>query len=155
MLCFRNIDVSPDDPVEAWGFEGLLTAVERGSLPHWRRIVAAVRRDPQGKVATELEEVLAVAQREGVVDSLQRNLARARAGDEALVAARVRRAVIRSDTTASALARTVGTSASRMSTYVSGKVTPSAALLARIERTADALALDSYARAKNAARPHR
>ncbi|GMA23245.1 hypothetical protein GCM10025864_10040 [Luteimicrobium album] len=146
MLRFRNIDATPDDPVEDWGFEGLLTAVERGSLPHWRRIVSSVRRDPFGKVAAELEEVLGVAEREGVVDSLRRNLDRARAGERGAVAERVRRAVVRSDLTAAAFARTIGTSPSRLSTYMSGQVTPSAALLTKMERTADDLALESYVR---------
>ena len=36
-LAFRNLDVSPDAPVEDWGFEGLLAAVDRGDLTDWRR----------------------------------------------------------------------------------------------------------------------
>ena len=39
-LRFRNIDASPDDPVETWPFEGILAAVERGTLPDWRRLRA-------------------------------------------------------------------------------------------------------------------
>ena len=40
-LKFRNIDASPDDPVETWPFEGIIAAVERGALPDWRRLAAA------------------------------------------------------------------------------------------------------------------
>jgi transcriptional regulator with XRE-family HTH domain len=149
-LRFRNIDATPDDPVDEWGFEGILTAVERGQLPEWRRIVSTVRRDPHGKVAQELDEALDVAEREGVVDSLRRNLERARAGEAGAVAESVQRAVLRSDLTAAAFAREIGTSPSRLSTYMSGKVTPSAALLLRIERTANELALESYVRAVEA-----
>ena len=36
-LKFRNIAASVDDPVETWPFEGILTAVERGTLPDWWR----------------------------------------------------------------------------------------------------------------------
>ena len=43
-LKFRNIKATPDDPVEMWGFEGILAAVDRGSLQHWHRIIDAVRR---------------------------------------------------------------------------------------------------------------
>jgi hypothetical protein len=42
-LKFRNIDASPDDPIETWPFEGILAAVERGTLPDWRRLAAAIR----------------------------------------------------------------------------------------------------------------
>ncbi|MGH3260633.1 MAG: hypothetical protein ACRDNS_01420 [Trebonia sp.] len=47
-LKFRNITAAVDDPVETWPFEGILTAVERGSLPDWRRLAAAIRADPWG-----------------------------------------------------------------------------------------------------------
>jgi hypothetical protein len=30
-LAFRNIDVSPDDPVELWPTEAVLTAMERAA----------------------------------------------------------------------------------------------------------------------------
>jgi len=39
-LRFRNLDVSPEEPVEDWPFEGVVTAIERGALPigsDWRR----------------------------------------------------------------------------------------------------------------------
>ena len=45
-LKFRNITASPDDPVDTWPFEGILAAVERGTLPDWRRLAAAIRADP-------------------------------------------------------------------------------------------------------------
>jgi hypothetical protein len=44
-LAFRNIDVSPDDPVELWPTEAVLTAMERGGLGHWR-LTAAINEDP-------------------------------------------------------------------------------------------------------------
>ena len=46
----------------------------------------------------------------------------------------MRAAVERSGLTNADFASLIGTSASRLSTYLSGKVTPSAALLVRIER---------------------
>ena len=55
------------------------------------------------------------------------------------MAARVQAAVERAGVTKAEFAASVGTSASRFSTYLSGKVTPSAALLMRIERTANSL----------------
>ena len=49
-LKFRNITASVDDPVETWPFEGVLAAVERGTLPDWRRMAAVIRADPWGPV---------------------------------------------------------------------------------------------------------
>lgn len=49
----------------------------------------------------------------------------------------MRAAVEHSGLTNAEFAALVGTSASRLSTYLSGKVTPSAALLVRIERAGD------------------
>ncbi|WP_431306159.1 helix-turn-helix domain-containing protein [Mycobacterium hubeiense] len=139
-LQFRNINASPDDPVECWGVEGILAAIDRGSLPHWRRIAAAVRQDPWGPVATDLEEALDLAEDVGVVAALRRSLARVRSDAEASARAEVRRRlqelVDSSGLTAAEFARRLGTSASRMSTYLSGKVVPSAALLVRAEAVA-------------------
>lgn len=59
--------------------------------------------------------------------------------DRSEVASRIRRAVSSSGLTSAEFARLVGTSASRLSTYCSGKVTPSAAMLVRIERTAKSM----------------
>ncbi len=47
-LRFRNIDVDPGDPVEDWGFEGLLSAVDRGGIRDRQKVVAAFLRDPWG-----------------------------------------------------------------------------------------------------------
>ena len=44
-LKFRNLNASPEDPVETWPFEGVLAAVERGTLPDWRRLAQAIRVD--------------------------------------------------------------------------------------------------------------
>ena len=54
--------------------------------------------------------------------------------DREEAARRVRAAADRSGSTVTDFAARMGTSRSRMSTYLSGKVTPSAALLVRMER---------------------
>ncbi len=77
-LRFRNLDITPSDPVETWPSEGVLAAVERGSLADWRRIVAAVRRDPWGPVARRLEQALEISEAYGTRPLLERALARAR-----------------------------------------------------------------------------
>lgn len=139
-LVFRNLNVTPDDPVERWGVEGLLAAVDRGSLPHWQRVAAAFRSDPWGAVAQDLEQALDLAEDAGVVATLRRVLTDARRDPDARARAEVRRRLRslleHSGLTAAEFARRLGTSASRLSTYLSGKVVPSAALLVRSETVA-------------------
>lgn len=136
-LAFRNITATPDDPVEKWGVEGILAAIDRGSLSHWRRIAVAVKVDPRGPVAADLEQALTLAEDVGVAATLRRVLSRARRTAEAAAREEVRRRlsalVDESSLTAAQFAQRLGTSASRMSTYLTGKVTPSAALLVRAE----------------------
>lgn len=46
-LVFRNVDTSPDEPVSEWPVEAIQTALERGSLPHWRRLATAIKHAPR------------------------------------------------------------------------------------------------------------
>ena len=57
MLKFRNIDVSPEDPVELWGVEGILCAFERGGVGDWRRIWKSIHTDKSKKVADDVAQV--------------------------------------------------------------------------------------------------
>lgn len=138
-LTFRNVDADPTDPVETWPYEALVAAIERGSVRDWARVVGAIRRDPWGDVARSIEDYLGYADRSGVSTLMRRALDRSRsaadAADRAAVAARVRDLVAQSGLTAAQFASRIGTSASRLSTYASGKVVPSAALLMRMERS--------------------
>lgn len=136
-LKFRNLNVSPDAPVSTWPVGGIEIALERGDLDDIRRVVAEVRRDPWGPTARHVEEVLGYSPIYGVSELMKSALARARARAEeterAKVAEYVRGAIERSGLSRAEFASRVGTSNSRLSTYASGKVTPSAALLVRID----------------------
>jgi hypothetical protein len=140
-LQFRNVDASPSDEVRTWPYEALVTAIDRGLVPDWKPIFAEIRRSPWGPVARRVERYLAYRESDGVSVVFSEAITRARAAieqqDRAEVAARVRSAVTRSGLTSGQFAELVGTSASRLSTYASGSVTPSAAMLARIERTSE------------------
>lgn len=137
-LSFRNIAVSPDDPVENWPTEAVLTALERGGLSHWRRLVAAIRDDPWGPVARIVEEALTLSEAYGVDELMTDAIAgaRARAGraERAAVAAEITRLVAASGLSRAEFASRIGTSSSRLSTYLAATVTPSAALLVRMRR---------------------
>lgn len=139
-LRFRNVDATPSDPVETWPFEGVLAAVERGSLVDWRRLIAAVRREPWGPVARDLEQALQVVRPYGTAPLLERALARARVAtveaEREEVARRVRAALESSGLARAAFAERVGTSTSRLSTYLSGRVVPASTMLVRMERVA-------------------
>ncbi len=77
-LRFRNIDASPDDPVETWPFEGILAAVERGTLPDCRRLASAIRTDPWGPVAHQVLEAVHLSHPYGTTELLEGVVARAR-----------------------------------------------------------------------------
>lgn len=137
-FAFRNVTADPDDPVETWPAEAVLTALERGGLSHWRRLAGAMRADPWGPVARAVEEAIAADPPYGTGPLMAEILQRAREEqdrrDRAEVAAQVVDLVARSGLTRTEFASRIGTSASRLSTYLAGTVTPSAALLVRMRR---------------------
>ena len=139
-LAFRNLTITPDAPVSQWPTEAVQAALERGDLADWHRIVAALRADPWGRTARQMEEVLSHSRPYGVTEAMQTALSRARqqaeANERAAVAAEIREAVEQSGLSQADFASRIGTSASRLSTYASGKVTPSATLMLRIRRVA-------------------
>jgi DNA-binding transcriptional regulator YiaG len=135
-LKFRNITAS----VETWPFEGILAAVERGTLPDWRRLAAAIRADPWGPVAQQVLQAVEMSRPYGaselltsVIDSARRDAADA---EREQVAREIRDLVARSGLSREDFALRLGTSRPRLSTYISGKVTPSAALMLRMRRVA-------------------
>ena len=139
-LKFRNLTASPDDPVETWPFEGILAAVERGTLPDWRRLAKAIQADPWGPVAQQILEAVHLARPYGTTELLEGVVGRARKlaadSERCEVAAEVRRLVSDSALSRQDFADRIGTSRSRLSTYMSGKVVPSAALMVRMRRVA-------------------
>ncbi|HEU4905111.1 MAG TPA: helix-turn-helix transcriptional regulator [Solirubrobacterales bacterium] len=141
-LAFRNVDASPDDPVAEWPAEAIQTALERGSLTYWRRLAKAIQTEPWGPVARRVEEVLTYSRPYGVANVMERVVRNARdeaeADERRAVAAEISRLVDESRLTGAEFASRIGTSASRLSTYVNGKVTPSASLLLRMRGAAGA-----------------
>lgn len=139
-LAFRNVDALPADPVSAWPLEAIQTALERGGLADWRRLAAAIQAEPWGPVARRVEEVLTYSRPYGVAAAFERAIDRSRAAAEVAereaVAVEIRKLVDQSGLSQADFASRIGTSASRLSTYVSGKVTPSAALLLRMQHVA-------------------
>lgn len=145
-VSFRNVDASPEDDIGTWPYEALVVTIDRGLVEDWQPVFAELRRSPWGTVARRVERYLSYREPDGVstLFRLAIEVARRKAeeADRAEVAARVRALVAESGLTNAEFATLVGTSASRLSTYLAGKVTPSAAMLLRIERTAEMVGLD-------------
>ena len=142
-LAFRNVEVPLDTPVDLWPYEALVTAIERGTVTDWATLSRAIRRDPWGPVARQVELYLSYAQPWGVGPLLARAIASARASSEAderaAVAAEVRSLVEESGLNPSEFALRIGTSRSRLSTYRNGRLTPSADVLVRMRRVVELL----------------
>jgi len=142
-LRFRNIDASPDDPVETWPFEGVRTALERGTLPDWRRLAQAIGADPWGAVAQQVLEAVDLSRPYGTAELFQGVVNRARVAaaeaERQEVAAEIRSLVAASRLSRQEFAERIGTSRTRLSTYMSGKVTPSASLMIRMRRVSGAV----------------
>lgn len=140
-LAFRNLTITPQAPVSQWPTEAIQTALERGDLADWHRIAVEIRASPWGTTARQVEEVLSHAHPYGVAEAMQTVLSRAReqeeASERAAVAAAIREAIERSRLSQAEFASRIGTSPSRLSTYASGKVTPSATLMLRISHVAE------------------
>ena len=113
--------------------------MERGGFSDWQQVAAAIERDPWREVVLDVRAYLSYEQPYGVGPLMTSVIkgARAQAQDEdkAAVAARVRELVSFSGLTRRAFVDAVGTSATRLSTYCTGSITPSPALVWRVERT--------------------
>ncbi|HWM55896.1 MAG TPA: helix-turn-helix transcriptional regulator [Solirubrobacterales bacterium] len=140
-LAFRNVDASPQDPVADWPLEAIQTALERGGLGDWRQLTRAIQAEPWGPVARWIEETLIWSRPYGVAMAFERAISHSRdaveAAEREAVATEIARLVSESGLSRTEFASHIGTSPSRLSTYVSGKVTPSAALLLRMRRIAE------------------
>lgn len=136
---FRNVDV--DAPLDTWPYEAIVTLIERGTIGDWVMITRAIDDDPWGNVARQVEEYLGYEHPYGVAPLLHRAIVRSRRAAEArerdTVAAEVTDLVSRSGLSLTELASRVGTSRSRLSTYRSGRVTPSATMMNRLRTVVD------------------
>lgn len=134
----RNVDVDPSAPLTEWPYEALVVLVERGTIRDWARIVSAITDEPWGVVARQVEEYLSYESPVGVGPLLERAIARSRReaqeAERAAVAAHVTDLVTRSGLTSAEFASRIGTSRTRLSTYRNGRVSPSAALVHRMEQ---------------------
>jgi hypothetical protein len=123
--------------------EQLTELVDDGNLSDWRTGLSAISASPWGPAGADLVVLARRAGRDVVASIIEeyRFIYRAREDrrERETVAREIRRLVALSGMTQRDFAAYVGTSASRLSTYVAGKVTPSAAMLLRIRRAANSV----------------
>ncbi len=143
-----------DRPVEFWPTAAIREALETDDLTVWQHIVAAVKRDPYGRTARQVEEVLETARLYGVSKALSEVLNRARENLEAAECAEVTRQVRllldRSGLGQREFASRIGVPNEEFATYLSGATSPSASLMVRMCRLSDRFAKIRAQRAGNA-----
>lgn len=133
------VDVDPARPGPVLtAAEDVLAAWDRGGLPAWRAQLAVVAANPWAPYGTELRDLAQTAGRAELAEALEECVRVYRSRNERterdLVAREIRELVALSGLSQREFAAMLGTSASRLSTYVNGLVTPSATLMLRIRR---------------------
>lgn len=131
----------PDQPVEFWSTAAIRSALQGGDIATWKRIAAALKRDPYGRTARQVEEVLEGTRPYGISKALWEVLERARthleANERAEVARHVRLLIERSGLGQQEFASRIGVSPEDLDAYLDGSISPSASLMIRIRRLSD------------------
>jgi hypothetical protein len=139
----RRVEVD-NRPVEFWPTSSIRAALETDDLTVWQRIVVAIKRDPYGRTARQVEEVLESAQPYGVSKALAEVLLRTRehleANERAEVGRHVRLLLDRSGLGPQEFASRIGVPADQFTAYLDGSTSPSASLMIRIRRLSDRFA---------------
>jgi hypothetical protein len=131
----------PDQPVEFWPTSAIRSALQGGDIATWKHIAAALKRDPYGRTARQVEEVLEGAQPYGISKALWEVLDRARthleANERAEVARHVRLLIDRSGLEQQEFASRIGVAPEDLATHLDGSTSPSASLMIRMRRLSD------------------
>jgi flavin-binding protein dodecin len=127
--------------VEFWPTSAIRSALQTGDITTWQLIVVALKRDPYGRTARQVEEVLEGTEPYGISKALAEVLARARdhleANERAEVARHVRVLIERSGLSRQEFCSRVGVPADTLSDYLDGTVSPPASLMIRMRRLSD------------------
>lgn len=130
-----------DQPVEFWPTAAIRSALQGGDIATWKRIAAALKRDPYGRTARQVEEVLEGTRPYGIAKALWEVLERARthleANERAEVARHVGLLIERSGLAPQEFASRIGVTAEELDGYLDGSTSPTAALMIRIRRLSD------------------
>lgn len=133
-----------DRPVEFWPTSAIRSALQSGDIAVWQRIVVAIKRDPFGRTARQVEEVLSHREPVGVSKALEEVLVRSRehleANERAEAARHIRMLLDRSGLSEQEFASRIGVPTEDLAQYVSGEVSPPASLMIRMRRLSERFA---------------
>lgn len=133
-----------DRPVEVWPTSAIRSALQNGDIAVWQRIVVAIKRDPFGRTARQVEEVLEGAEPVGVSKAMREVIARSRAhleaNERAEAARHIRMLLTRSGLSEQEFASRIGVSPGDLTEYLSGRISPPASLMIRMRRLSDRFA---------------
>ncbi|MGV0790859.1 XRE family transcriptional regulator [Mycolicibacterium sp. XJ1819] len=136
--------VGDDRPVEFWPTAAIRAALETDDLAVWQRIVAAIKRDPFGRTARQVEEVLQTVRPYGVSKALAEVLARTRehmeANERAEVAHHIHTLMDRSGLGPQEFASRIGVAPEDFASYLSGQTSPAASLMVRMRNLSERFA---------------
>ncbi|MDI3313000.1 MAG: XRE family transcriptional regulator [Mycobacterium sp.] len=131
-------------PVEFWSTAAIRSALEGGDIATWKRIASALKRDPYGRTARQVEEILECSRPYGICKALREVLERARmhleADERAEVARHVRLLIARSGLGQPEFASRIGVLPEELAAYLNAEVSPSASLMIRMRRLSDRFA---------------
>lgn len=131
---------SQRSPVTHWTTGEVLSALQSGDLSDWQAIVHALKRDPFGRTARQVEEVVGADELYGISTALQEIITRARenlAESERREAANEINLLFEASGLREAeFASRIGVSSSELSGYLRGTSIPSVAMLIRMRRVA-------------------
>ena len=131
-------------PVEFWPTSAIRSALEGGDIATWKQIAVAIKRDPYGRTARQVEEVLETSRPYGISKALAEVLDRARAHLEANehteVARHVRLLIERSGLKMPEFASRIGVPVDELGAYLDATTSPSASLMIRMRRLSDRFA---------------
>lgn len=133
-----------DHPVEFWPTTLIRSALSTDDISVWQRIVVAIKRDPYGRTARQVEEIIGDAHFYGVSTAMAEVLTRARKhlehNERAEAARHVQILVDRCGLDVAEFASRIGVSTSELITYLEGSVSPSSSLVIRMRRLSDRFA---------------
>lgn len=130
-----------DRPVEFWPTSAIRSALQSGDIATWQLIVVALKRDPYGRTARQVEEVLEGTEPYGISKALSEVLSRTRAhleaNEQAEVARHMRVLIERSGLSRQEFASRIGLPVETLSAYLDCTASPPASLMIRMRRLSD------------------
>lgn len=130
--------VDAEQSVELWSTAAIGEALQDDDIDVWRRIAAAVRRDPYGRTARQVDELGQRMPPNGISKAMREVLDRARvaleANERAELVRFMRSSIDRSGLDAREFALRIGVKLEILASYLDGSRTPAAPMIIRMQR---------------------